>query len=197
MLAVIAFCLAFTLIGIDLVMGLDVKWSSTLFGGYFFMSALYASIAAWTLLSVWGMAERQRVRDMGNLVLAFSILTTYMMFSQLLPIWYENLPSETRFLSPRMILGPWKWVSVLLLVMIYLGPLALLIWRGVKWNRLPMLLVAAWVLAGLWIERWWEVTPTCGGAMCIGPAEIGMTLAFLSAFVLSLSIARGLIGRRS
>jgi hypothetical protein len=186
--AVIVFCLAFTLIAFDLVMGLDVKWYSTLFGGYFFMSGLLAAVAAWTLLSVWRM-DRQRVRDMGNLVLAFSILTTYMMFSQLLPIWFENLPQEVRFVAVRMNVEPWKSISLLLLATVYLGPLALLIWRGVKFHRGPMTFVALYVLVGAWIERWWEVTPTVNGPATIGQAEIGMTLAFASALVLSMWIA--------
>ncbi len=195
-LAVVWFCLAFTLIAGDLVMGLDVHWYSTLFGGYFFMSALLTAVAGWALLTLWRMTELQRVRDMGNLVLAFSILTTYMMFSQLLPIWFENLPQEVRFVTVRMN-PPWQLISVVLLATVYVGPLALLIWRGVKWHRLPMMLVSLYVLAGTWIERWWEVTPTVGGRPVVGLAELGMALAFISAMVLSMAVAARFLGPSS
>lgn len=188
--AIVSFCATMTLLAFDLVMALDPLWYSTLFGGYFFMSALYASVAAWTLIVVWRMCDEQAVRDLGNLILAFSILTTYMMFSQLLPIWYENLPHEVRFVTPRVYFGPWPAISVVLLAMVYLGPLALLIWRRIKWRRRPLGWVALYVLVGLWIERWWLVTPTAGGAMTVGLAEVGMALAFGSALVMSLAFTR-------
>ena len=47
------------------------------------------------------MPDADRRHDLGKLIVAFSLLTTYMMFSQLIVIWYENLPDEVRFVIPR------------------------------------------------------------------------------------------------
>jgi hypothetical protein len=97
--------------------------------------------------------------DLGNLIIAFSLLTAYMMFSQLLPIWYENLRHEVRFVMPRAYGPNWTTVSAGLLATVYLGPLAMLLWRRVKTGR-GLAVVAGIVLAGMWVERWWLVTPT-------------------------------------
>ena len=84
-------------------MALDPHWYSLLFGGYFFISGMYIAVAAWVAPSatVDDRSTPDHLHDLGKLVVAFSLLTTYMMYSQLLPIWYENLPEEIRFLVPR------------------------------------------------------------------------------------------------
>jgi hypothetical protein len=175
----VLYAAAFTLVGFDLVMSLDAKWYSTLFGGYFLISGLYAGMAAWTLLSLPRLDEIRRRRDMANLVLAFSLLTTYMMFSQLLPIWYENLPQEARFVAPRLNVSPTDLLSLGLLASAYLGPLVLLLFRAIKTSRTGLTCVMLYVLVGAWAERWWLVMPTLGhqhldwpelaaGAMCLG-----------------------------
>ena len=82
-----AYCVVFTLLGFDMVMALDPRWFSTLFGGYFFVSGLYAALAAWTLITALRLAasDKERLHDLGKLMVAFSLLTVYMMFSQLAP----------------------------------------------------------------------------------------------------------------
>jgi len=183
-----AYCVVFTLLGFDMVMALDPHWFSTLFGGYFFVSGLYAALAAWTLIVALRSAapEKERLHDLGKLMVAFSLLTAYMMFSQLLPLWYENLPNEVRYVVPRLSFERWGWVSAGLLAVIYLGPLAVLLTRWSK--RTPKFLgtVALAVLVGLWMERWWLVTPTLGGALVIGWTEASITAAFVAALALGI-----------
>jgi hypothetical protein len=108
------------------------------------------------------------------------------MFSQLIVIWYENLPDEVRFVVPRLELNPWIWVSAGLLAVVYLGPLVLLLTRASKRSVGYLGAVALAVLVGLWVERWWAVTPTLGGARVIGPAEIALTAAFVAALALAV-----------
>lgn len=188
---IVTYCLIFTFVGFDLVMALDPKWFSSLFGGYFFISGMYMAAAAWCLLAILGGCDTSggRLRDLGNLVLAFSILTTYMMYSQLLPIWYENLPQEVRYVIPRLMQGPGKWISAVLLGGVYLGPLAMLLWRRSRLSRVYLGAVAGLVLCLMWLERWWEVAPTLtGGHLQIGLAEVSITLAMASAFVASVNM---------
>jgi hypothetical protein len=183
---IVMYCLVFSLIGFDMVMALDPHWYSSLFGAYFFVSGMYAAIAGWTISYIF-QAENHNpahLRDLGNLMLAFSLLTTYMMFSQLLPIWYENLPHEVRFILPRFQVFPWRWVSVALLGSIYLGPLAMLLWRRPKRSPLYLGIVALVILAGLWLERWWLVIPTLGGEFKIGLIEFSMAAIFAAVIIL-------------
>ena len=173
-------------------MALDPHWFSTLFGGYFFISGMYAGVAAWTLalLLQRPMPDADRRHDLAKLIVTFSLLTTYMMYSQLIPIWYESLPEEVRFVIPRLAQPPWVYVSAALLVVVYLGPLIFLLTVWAK--RSPWFLgtAAAVVLAGLWVERWWLVTPTLGGPLVFGLPEVSITAAFLAAFVLGLTWLR-------
>ena len=183
-----AYCVVFTLLGFDLVMALDPHWFSTLFGGYFFVSGLYAALAAWTLITALRSPapDKERLHDLGKLMVAFSLLTAYMMFSQLLPLWYENLPNEVRYVVPRLRFERWGWVSAALLAVIYLGPLAMLLTRWSKRTPKFLAAVALAVLAGLWVERWWLVTPTLGGALVIGWTEAFITAAFAAALALGI-----------
>ncbi len=187
---ILAYATAFSLLGFDLVMALDPFWYSSLFGGYFFMSGMYGGMAAWTLaVLVRRMgATPDRLHDLGNLLLAFSLITTYLMFSQLLPIWYENLPQETRQVAPRLNFAAWQPVGVGLLATFYLGPLVLLLTRWSKRTGWFLGAVAGLVLASHWVERWWLVAPTTGGPASPGLADGSMAAAFLAALVLSLGL---------
>jgi hypothetical protein len=193
---VLVYCVAISLVAFDLVMSLDPHWYSTLFGGYMFISGMYMAVAAWTLLAVVLRPDisRNRMADLGKLLVAFSLLTTYMMYSQLLPIWYENLPHEVRFVLPRLNVSQWPIVSVALLATIYLGPLVLLLARWVKRTRATLGAVAALVLAGMWVERWWLIAPTPAEgpgavpAMLLGVPELALA-AGLTAGSLLLILA--------
>ena len=196
----ITYALVFSLMGFDFVMSLDPRWYSTLFGGYFFISGMYAAMTAWVLsaaLAHVGVTP-SRLHDMGKLVVAFSILTAYLMYSQLLPIWYENLPQEIRFLTPRLNLGNWLYVGLGLLFVVYLGPLVMLLTVRAKKNVAVLGAVCTLVLVGLWVERWYLVTPTLNalpGAktappMTLGLSELSLAVALTAALV--LCIRRGL-----
>ena len=177
----------FTLIAFDMVMALDPHWFSTLFGAYFFVSGMYAAIAFWTVLSIIsGDASVETRHDLGKLIVAVSLLTAYMMFSQLLPIWYEDFSHEVRFVLPRLTITQWRYISLILVVTIYLGPLVLLLTRWAKRSRIFLAAVAILMLISLWIERWWEVTPALGGKLTFGLSEAGITAAFLSSFIIGI-----------
>ncbi len=186
-LLMFAYGVVFTLIAFDMVMALDPHWFSTLFGGYFFVSGMYASLAAWTVLSILsGSATVEHRHDLGKLTVAVSLLTAYMMYSQLLPIWYENLPAEAQFVIPRLTVTQWRYISAILTATIFLGPLALLLTRWSKRSPVFLTAVSLLMLVCLWIERWWEVTPTLGGKLTFGLIEVSITAAFIAAFLLSV-----------
>ena len=188
-LLMFAYGVVFTLIAFDMVMALDPHWFSTLFGGYFFVSGMYASLAAWTILSILsGSATVEHRHDLGKLIVAVSLLTAYMMYSQLLPIWYENLPAEVRFVIPRLTVTQWRYISAILTATIFLGPLVLLLTRWSKRSPVFLTSVSLLMLVCLWIERWWEVTPTLGGKLTFGLIEVSITVAFVAAFMTSVSI---------
>ena len=147
----------FTVLAWDLIMAMEPPWKSALFGPYIFVSALYAGIVTWTLVSVRS-AEKKQLHDMGKLILTLSLLTTYFFFCQLLTIWYENIPAETQFVVPRYNY-PWRWASLALIIVLYLGPLVFLLSRKLKMNRWYMAMVTIMLLCALWVQCWWLIVP--------------------------------------
>ena len=186
---ILVYCLAFSLLGFDLVMALDPQWYSNLAGGYFFMSGLYIGITCWALLATRDpRASGDQLHDLGKLMVAFSLMTTYLMFAHLLPFWYENLPHEIRFLVPRMNFQPWKTVSFALLGVVYFGPLVLLLTEFSKRSRPVLGAITLLVLAGMWVERWWLVAPTFDPALRLGLSEFSLAAAFLGLLGLGMEL---------
>lgn len=178
-LLIVSYSLVFSLLGFDLVMALDPHWYSTLLGGYFSMSGLYIAIAGWSFLAVWQPLTRgDQLHDLGRLTVGFSLMTTYLMYAHLLPMWYENLPEETRFLVPRLNFQPGLSISYTLLALVYLGPLVLLLPEKSKRSRWWLGGVCLLILCGMWIERWWLVAPVFDAKLPLGLIEISMAVSF-------------------
>jgi hypothetical protein len=186
---VVVYCLVFSMIGFDLVMSLNPRWHSALFGGYFFISGMYIAVCAWTFITTFKPdADRDRLHDLGKLMVAFCMLTTYMMFSQLIVIWYENLPNEIPFLVPKMNYQPWKTISFTLLGVIYLGPIVYLLTVWAKRNPYYLRTAAALILTAMWVERWWLVAPVFERHAVFGITEIAPAAIFIGLFGLGSEI---------
>lgn len=187
---IVVYCVVFTLFAFDFVMALLPEWRSAIFGGYFFISSLYLAVVFWTLMVVLDPLSRVELRhDLGKLVLAFSILTTSLLYMQLLTIWYENFPDETSYLIQRMQVSHWQAVSWFIVLFVYLGPLAMLLTERTKKNRFYLGAVCVLLLTGLWIERWWMVAPTFSREARLGLPELAAAGAVLGLFGLSITIA--------
>lgn len=185
---VVVYCIVLTLFSFDFVMALLPEWRSGIFGAYFFISSLYLAIVFWTLLAVLQKQSPVEVRhDLGKLVLAFSVLTTSLLYMQLLTIWYENFPEETSYLIQRMHFADWKIVSGFLVLIVYLGPLVMLLTEWSKKNRFYLGAVSGLLLAGLWVERWWMVAPTFSREAHLGLVELAATAAVVGLFGLSMA----------
>jgi hypothetical protein len=151
------FVTGFTFLSIDLVAALKFPWNSSLFGPYFFVNSLYAGVTAWTL-SVITIAEKPALQSLAKLIIATSLMTTYSFFCQLLTIWYENIPDETSFVLPRFNYN-WKYISFVVIIVLYLGPLVLLLFNWSRQTRWYLGSVCVLLLTAQWIEIWWWVTP--------------------------------------
>lgn len=185
----LVYCLVFSLLGFDLVMALDPHWYSNLAGGYFFISGLYIAITCWALLAASRPEPRvEQLHDLGKLMVGFSLLTTYLMYAHLLPIWYGNLPHEVRFVAARLHNEPWRVVGYLLLCVVYFGPLVLLLTERAKRNRWSLGIIALLVLSGMWIERWWLVAPTFEKAPRLGLSELSLAIAFIGLLGLGMEL---------
>jgi hypothetical protein len=190
---IFTYAIVYSLLGLDLAMGLDPYWSSAVFGIYFFVSGVYIAAAAWAFLTAVAdpRATPDQRDDQAKLMITFCLLTTYMMYAQLLPIWYENMPRETRQLTPRLNwITHWPAISIVLLFVFYLGPLVLFLSKRGKRSRRYVAVVAALVLIAMWLERWWLVMPTLYEPLDFTPSEATGVVGLLAGCLLFLSWVR-------
>ncbi len=190
---IFTYAIVFSILGIDLAMALDPHWTSQVFGVYFFISGLYLAAAGWAFTTT--LADREATPDQrddqAKLMITFCLLTTYMMYSQLFPIWYENMPEETRFFVPRLNgVTNWPGISVVLLAVLYLGPLVLFLPRRGKRSRPYVAVVAALVLIAMWLERWWLVMPSLHEPLAFGLSEVTGFAALAAGYAWFLSWVR-------
>jgi Ni/Fe-hydrogenase subunit HybB-like protein len=182
--------------GFDLVMSLDPKWYSGLFGGYVVVSTLYTGFALLSILSVWtnarGVASipAAAVQDVAKLQFAISIMWMYFFWSQYLVIWYGNVPVETRFFVKRFFAQPWLALAWFVFVVGWLIPFAYLLKRLTgrpPQRHAPLFVMALFALVAIFLERVFVVFPSIAaeGGLPLGVRDVLVTLGFFSLFLLS------------
>ncbi|OPY75447.1 MAG: hypothetical protein A4E65_03569 [Syntrophorhabdus sp. PtaU1.Bin153] len=193
----VVYAFVLSLVGFDLVMSLDPRWYSTLFGGYFFIGCFYTAIAAVYLLSlVAGGTEELKghlaapvLHDMGKLLLAFCLFTGYLFYAQFLVIWYGNLPEEARHVILRVKLSPWEPLAWTVLFMTFVVPFLILLSRRAKLKRPVMICLSLVIMVGMWLEKFVEVAPSLwtGKNIPLGFTEACVTAGFLGVVGLCLT----------
>jgi hypothetical protein len=204
----VLYAFVFSLIGFDLVMALDHRWYSTLFGAYFFMSSFYVGLSGITVTVILArkylpptdQVQTGALSDLAKLVFAFCLLTAYFLWSQYLVIWYGNLPEEVGFFILRMHNASWAWLTWTALALMFAIPFLALLSRRAKQNPFLLCIVSIIVLVGMWIERYLLVAPSL--ALTRGPRlgwiEAITTATFVAAMALSYSVyLRVILPRRT
>ncbi len=169
--ATILFALSLTFAAFDWLMSLDPAWYSTIFGVTIFAGSV---VAIFSTLIIVTMALRdeglvkdalkvEHFHDMGKLLFGFMVFWAYVSFSQFMLIWYAALPEETSFYHLRWDVGPWKTVSLAIVIMHFVVPFFTILSRNAK-RRLPILRTGAMVLLGMHaVEMYWIVMPNYHG----------------------------------
>ncbi len=191
-LLIVVYAWMFSLLGFDLVQSLAPYWISNLFGAFFFIGAFLTGLTMLGLMMVYWRGKlqlheiiaRQQFHDLGKLVFGFSVFWSYLMFSQLLVIWYGNLPEETSFIFFRLS-GAWRPIAVIVGMMVFFIPFWGLIWVKAKITPVTFALFLAISFAGVWLERYLLVQPSLIDTPVFGLPEIGVTVGFLGLFLLA------------
>lgn len=148
----------------DWLMSIDVHWFSTMDGWYIFASFWVSSAAAITLLIIYLKSKgyfkevnANHIHNLGLIMFAFSIFWTYLLFDQYMLQWYANIPEETKYYQFR--LENYRWVFYTIWAINFFFPFLLLMKRGAKRKIQVMVIAAAAILIGHFIDYFLMVFP--------------------------------------
>jgi hypothetical protein len=151
---------------IDWMMTLEPHWVSSIYGAMVVVGEGLSTLAMLVVIVV-SMSDRRpmakaaasdHLHDLGNLMLAFTMLWAYMSFSQYLIIWSGNLPEEIPWYLRRA-RGAWQWVGLALIVFHFFLPFFVLLFRENKRYGRLLVRVAYWILAMHWLDLVWLIIP--------------------------------------
>jgi Ni/Fe-hydrogenase subunit HybB-like protein len=198
-LYILAFAFVLSLIGYDLIMSMEPDWISSLFGAYIFIKAIYAGLGGLIILaSVHYLKNGEasgitgsHFHDSGKLLFAFCLLWADFFYAQFLVIWYGNISEETHFVILRTMVQPWKTLAWTVFFMDFIIPFVVLLNRKIKTKPVLMILLCSMVLIGIWLEHLLLLSPSWNRhatALPLGLSDIMISLGFLGALVLSISL---------
>ena len=161
-----AVALTFSFASFDWLMSLTPTWFSTMYPVYWFAGGFVAALALLVVLTYAAQEEGllpevslSHYYALGRMLLAFVIFWAYASYFQAFLIWIVNRPEEVTYFVDR-VRGPWRTVSVVLVVVQFVVPFfALLSYRN-KHRPRWLAAVAAWILAAHYLDVHWLVMPS-------------------------------------
>lgn len=196
-----AYILISTMFAWDFEMTLKPYWESSIYAIYFFVSnfgmCLSVSVTMIYFLNKSGILSKPIGEYVYNyfaqMMLGFTILWIYTFFAQYLIIWYGNLPEETGRIF-HMQYGNYGGLFWTFFAMKFVFPFIMLVLPYNRHNPKSVLLVAASIMIGTWIERFTWISGVSNSnhmpmtsAFDIGVTAIIFGLAF---FIVRLAMRR-------
>lgn len=163
---IVLLALTVTVAVTDWVMSLDPHWYSTMFGPLFIVGPGLGALALCSLL-IGVNANRDPfknyirpnvTKDLGNMMLTFTMLWAYFNFSQFLIIWNGNLPTTAGYYYARSVEG-WNAVGCALIVGQFFIPFVWLLCPSTKRHPMNLARVAGWLLVMRIVDIYYIVTP--------------------------------------
>ena len=177
---VIAFVWHLSMIGIEWFMSIERPWFSTLLGGFVMVSAFLSGICVLTLI-IYSWRTRSDgpakliQKSMGGLVFGFATFWAYFFFSQLIVIWYGNIPEETHYLVRRVgPHSPYSLVSKLIFIMVWMFPFAVLLSRKNKTRAWVTSALSIIILTGVTMMYWLMLAPVIPVSIPLLVIEMGL-----------------------
>jgi hypothetical protein len=163
---ILACGLTMTFASMDWMMSLDPHWYSTMFGAIVVVGSLLGgmafSIVAVVTETPEGELPLDRLHDLGNLLLVFTMLWAYLSFSQYLIIYAGNTAEDVPFYVYRTERG-WEQIARALIVLHFAVPFTVLLTRRTKRSPRALRAVAVGMLIMRVVELFWFIAPSVGG----------------------------------
>jgi hypothetical protein len=189
------FSLSVSFAAFDWLMSIDADWYSTIFGVYLFSGSMVSFFAVMIVINMLlqnaGKLKKlvtvEHFHDMGKFLFGFVMFWSYIAFSQLVLIWYANIPEETFWYQVRLDNG-WKVFSYCIIPIHFIIPFLFLMSRHIRRNRTALTIGAVWLLFAHWYDMTFLVMPNAGPLQLIPLfghllGGIGMLSIFASMFI--------------
>ncbi len=160
------FVMCITWASIDWIMSLEPHWSSSIYGVLVMIGDALSALAFLIITLDWrhrrgvpgSELPTNEIHDFGKLLLAFTILWTYMSLSQFLIIWSANLPEEIGWYIARKT-GGWLPVGIVMVLFLFAAPFLLLLSRSRKQVFSRLVRVAYLIFGMRIVELFWLIAP--------------------------------------
>jgi hypothetical protein len=151
---------------VDWLMTLQPAFHSTIFGPVVVSGQILSALALALLMLAFvhrdnALAERispKALNDLGNLLLTLVIIFAYMCWFQYMLIWIANLPVDAVWYMPRLD-GGWQVVGLALVIVHFVVPFVLLLWRAVKQDTRAVAAIALTLLLAQLVFDGYQVAP--------------------------------------
>ena len=187
---IVFFAVSSSMASWDWIMSIDTHWFSTLFGWYIFSE--WSAIGFTTILLFCLFLKKQGylqdlndsiIHDLGKWVFAFSVVWTYMWFSQFMLIWYANIPEEVTYFMERIELSNYRFLFWFSAAINFVVPTIVLMSRDAKRNTNFLIVASVVILIGHWLNSYLLFAPgTLHDHGHLGLTDLGMGLGFLGLF---------------
>jgi hypothetical protein len=165
-IGLVVYVLTLSVASFDWIISLEPHWASSIFGALILVGHGVGALAFTVFMLTWlsrrygntFLPSENTAHDLGNLMLAFCMLWTYMTLSQYLIIWSGNLPEEIHWYVIRSKNG-WRVLSALLILCQFFIPFGLLLARERKRDLSRLVRVAIFLMAVRVLDLYYLVQP--------------------------------------
>ncbi|MBI2413436.1 MAG: hypothetical protein HYV24_09535 [Deltaproteobacteria bacterium] len=180
----------------DFGMMIIQHWESTIFPAYYWVGNVFAGVAFLFIFGSWALRKYVRIDlvnkketldFMGIMLMGFTLLWVYMLWSQHIVIWYGDIPALTEPLVKTMT-GNYSWAFFIMLFALFIIPFIAFLYRSIKMSLKALTTVAFIICIGVWISRYLMVIPVFSdgsGYTFFSWTGIALTLGGLSAMLIS------------
>lgn len=191
---VFLFVWCMSMIGVEWFMSIEKPWFSTLFGAFVMVSAFLSGICTCALI-IFGWRKRADApakliqKSIGGLIFGFATFWAYFFFSQLIVIWYGNIPEETHFLVRRVgVHSPYALQSKLVFIMVWMIPFIVLLSRKNKTRAHVTSVLALIVTSGITLMYWLLLDPVVPVNVPLLVIEMALMAFFTASLVRSRDV---------